>query len=92
MTDRTLKAKVSTLQQLQVEIDTLTEQAESLKDAIKAEMTARAVDELEAGNAVIRWKSVNSTRFDSKAFKQAHSRLYEQFAVHTETRRFTVVA
>lgn len=92
MTGRTLKAKVSTLRELQAEIDTLTKQAESLKDQIKAEMTARAVDELEAGNAVVRWKSVASTRFDTKGFKAAHSGLYAKFAQQTETRRFTLVS
>lgn len=92
MTDRTLKAKVRQLQELQSEIDSFTEQAESLKEAIKAEMSARAVDELNAGNAIIRWKPVVSTRFDMKSFREAHSRLYEQYAVKAETRRFTIVA
>lgn len=65
MTDRTLKAKVNRLQELQAEIDALTAQADSLKDQIKAEMTTRAVDELKAGNTVVRWKPVVSNRFDS---------------------------
>jgi|GEM_PF-5050880 len=46
MTDRTLRSKVSKLQELQAEIDTLTAEADTLKDQIKAEMTARATDEL----------------------------------------------
>jgi len=92
MTDRTLRSKVSKLQELQAEIDTLTAEADTLKDQIKAEMTARATDELQAGNALIRWKPVVSTRFDTKGFKAAHSGLYTKFAVQTETRRFTVVS
>lgn len=91
MTDRTLKSKISKLQELQAEIDALTAEADTIRDAIKAEMSARAVDELEAGNAVVRWKPIVSTRFDAKGFKQAHNRLYEQFVVQTETRRFTLV-
>lgn len=92
MTDRTLKKKVDQLQGLQTEIDSLTVQAEALKDAIKQEMERRAVDELEAGNAVIRWKPINSTRFDTRAFKEAHSGLYQQYAVPTTTRRFSLVS
>ena len=92
MTDRTLRNKVSKLQELQAEIDTLTAEAEALKDAIKAEMQARATDELQAGSALIRWKPVVSTRFDTKGFKAAHSGLYAKFAQQTETRRFTLVS
>ena len=91
MTERTLKTKVSKLQELQAEIDILTTQAESLKDAIKAEMAERAVDELEAGNALVRWKSIVTTRFDTKRFREAHSGLYSEFAQQTESRRFTLV-
>ena len=91
MTDRTLKGKVSKLQELQAEIDAMTAQAEALKDSIKAEMTTREVDELKAGNALIRWKLIQSTRFDAKGFKAAHSGLYAKFSQPTESRRFTLV-
>ncbi|MCL2035431.1 MAG: hypothetical protein FWG94_11990 [Oscillospiraceae bacterium] len=91
MTDRTLKGKVSKLRELQTEIDAMTAQAESLKDAIKAEMIIRAVDELEAAGNLVKWKPIVSSRFDTKGFKAAHSGLYAQFIQQTETRRFTVV-
>ncbi len=39
MTIRTLKSKVVKMQELQAEIDKLKAQEESIKDAIKAEMT-----------------------------------------------------
>lgn len=92
MTDRTLKSKVRQLQELQNEIDGLTAQADTIRDAIKQEMQARAVDELEAGEAVVRWKPVNTTRFDSKAFREAHGGLYVKFSVPSTTRRFTVIS
>lgn len=91
MTDRTLKEKAAKLQALTAEIAKLEEQAEKLKADIQSEMERRAVDELKAGSALIRWKEVTSTRFDSKAFQQSHSRLYEQFARKQTTRRFTVM-
>ena len=91
MTDRTLKGKVAKLQELQTEIDALTAKTETLKDQIKDEMSARSVDELKAGDAVIRWKVITSSRFDAKAFKEAHSGLYAKFSQQTETRRFTLI-
>lgn len=91
MTDRTLKTKVQRLQELQAEINNLTDQAESLKDQIKAEMNARETDELCAGTAVIRWQSVKSNRFDSKSFKTEHADLYTKYLQEQETRRFTLI-
>jgi predicted phage-related endonuclease len=90
MTARTLNSKVSKLQELQAEIDALNIEAEGIRDAIKAEMAARAVDELKAGNAVVRWKVIVTRRFDTTGFKAVHSGLYEQFTQRTETKRFTL--
>lgn len=91
MTDCTLKAKVQKLQQLQTEISNLTDQAEALKDQIKAEMTARETDELRAGAAVIRWQIVKSSRFNSKSFKAEHADLYAKYLQEQEARRFTLL-
>ena len=91
MTDRTLKRKVDRLWEVNAELARLQEQADKLKTEIQGEMEQRAVDKLEAGNALVRWKEVTTLRFDQKAFKQAHSRLYEQYAKTSTTRRFTLV-
>lgn len=90
MTDRTLKSKLDKLHQLQAEIDALTTQADALKAQVKTELEARGLDELEAGNYIVRWKPVNSTRFDTKQFKAEHAKLYQQYAATTTTRRFTL--
>jgi len=92
MTDRTLNIKVRQLRELQSKIDSLTARADALKDKIKVEMEIRDVDELEAGDSVVRWKPVASSRFDTSAFREAHSRLYEQYAVRSEHRRFTLAS
>jgi predicted phage-related endonuclease len=91
MTDRTMKEKAAKLQEVNAEIARLQEQADKLKGDITAEMERRAVDELQAGNSVIRWREVTSTRFDSKLFREAHSGLYEQYAKTSTARRFTLV-
>lgn len=92
MTDRTLKSKVDKLQKVNAEIARLQDQADKLKADIQTEMQARAVDEVRAGDSVVRWKPIVTSRFDGKAFKQAHSALYEQFLTPSITRRFTVVS
>ena len=63
---------------------------ESLKDQIKAEMTARNVEELEAGQYVARFTTVQSSRFDTKRFKQElGEQLYKSYCKETISRRFS---
>jgi len=38
----------------------------------------------------LRYKTVVSSRFDSKAFKATHEELYKQYSKPTECRRFSV--
>ena len=67
-------------------------EAEALRDSIKADMLEKGVEELTAGRFIVRWTSVLSTRFDSTAFRKAHSELYQEFTKQTSSRRFTVSA
>lgn len=91
MTTRTLKGKLDRLAELQSEIDTLTAQADTIRDAIKKELEARNLDELEAGEHVVRWKPIISSRLDGKALKADMPELYTQYCKPTEARRFTLV-
>ena len=79
MTDRTLRTKAKALADINAQIAELEKQQAKLKADITAEMEAREVDEIKAGNFLARWKSITSNRFDSKAFKGAYSALYEQY-------------
>ena len=63
---------------------------ESLKDQIKAEMTARNVEELEAGQYVARFTTVLSNRFDSTAFKKVMPDVYKAYTKQVTSRRFSV--
>ena len=65
-------------------------EAESIRDSIKAEMSARQVEELEADTFIVRWTSVLSNRFDTTAFKKEHNDLYKQFTKQTTSRRFSI--
>lgn len=85
-----LTSKVKELRELRRMAEELAAEIEAMQDAIKAEMTARNVDELAGTDWKISWKSVSSSRFDSKAFKATHAELYQQYTREATTRRFVV--
>ena len=64
--------------------------AETIKDAIKAEMLAQDTEELQAGRFIVRWTSVISNRFDSTAFKRALPDVYKSFTKPSTSRRFSI--
>ena len=90
MSTNEMTSKVRDLKELRAEIEALEAQARSIEDEIKAEMLTRDVDEMQVDVFKIRYKTVTSSRFDSKAFKQTHSELYNQYCKTTEYRRFSV--
>lgn len=90
MSQNELTAKIRELKELQQLIDEATAEADAIRDAIKAEMTAAGVDELVVDVFKVRWQKVTSNRFDTTAFKKTHADLYAQYTKPQETRRFTV--
>ena len=46
---------------------------------------------MQAGIFKVSYKTIQTIRFDQKAFKTAHRALYEEFAKKTESRRFAIV-
>ena len=90
MSQNELTAKIRELKELQQLIDEATTEADAIRDAIKAEMTAAGVDELVVDVFKVRWQKVTSNRFDTTAFKKTHADLYAQYTKPQETRRFTV--
>lgn len=85
-----LEAKVEALREWENLATEAAKEIESLKDIIKAEMTARGVEEMEAGRYIVRWTSVLSSRFDSTSFKRELPELYGRFVKQTASRRFTI--
>ena len=90
MSQNELTAKIRELKELQQLIDEATAEADAIRDAIKAEMTATGVDELVVDVFKVRWQKVTSNRFDTAAFMKTHADLYAQYTKPQETRRFTV--
>ena len=90
MSTTELECKCRELRQLQNLIAEAEQEAEAIKDTIKAQLTAQGVDELRAGEYRVSWKSVTTTRIDAKAFQQAFPEVAQAFAKTTTTRRFCV--
>lgn len=91
MSANEMTKKVRELKELKAMIDELSAEAATIEDEIKAEMTARNVNEMAVDVFKIRYTTVNSTRFDSSAFKKVHGDLYAQFSKQTTSRRFSIV-
>ena len=87
-----LLAKIELLNKYEAMMEELKNEADTIRNSIKAEMEARDVEELIAGQYIIRWTSVLSNRFDSTAFKKAYGELYKAFTKQSASRRFTISA
>lgn len=63
---------------------------EALKEQIKAEMTARQVERLDAGTHRVMLSTFTTSRIDAKALKAAAPELAARFTRTTTSTRFTV--
>lgn len=88
MSANELDSKVSTLRELQSQIDALQAEAEAIRDAIKAEMVEQGAEELSGTGWKASWKVIEGSRFDSKALKAADPVTFARFTVATRTSRF----
>jgi len=89
MSNKELESKIRELKELQRLIEEAEQEAETIKDDIKAYMGAR--EDLTAGVYKVTWKPVKSIRLDSAALKKANPDIYNLFAKTIETRRFCVI-
>lgn len=71
MSTQDLQSKAQALHELKAFADELAGEIAAIESEIKAEMNVRQVDEMMAGTFKIRWKLVESSRFDSKGFRAA---------------------
>ena len=87
-----LLAKVELLNKYEAMIEELKAEADTVRNSIKAEMETREVEELIAGQYIIRYTAVLSNRFDSTAFKKVLPDLYKAYTKQVSSRRFTITA
>ena len=69
---------------------TLKQEADELRSKVKAMMDKKHLEEMEVGTYTVRYTTVVSSRFDSRAFQETHQSLYDQYCVASESKRFTI--
>ena len=92
MTKVEMLAKIELLNRYEAMMEEIKAEADSIRNTIKAEMEAREVEELIAGQYIIRWTSVLAQRFDSTAFKKVMPEVYKAYTKQVSSRRFTISA
>lgn len=85
-----ITAQIESLKALEELIEEAKAEAETLRDTIKQEMLNRDVEELEAGQYIVRWTSVLSQRFDSTAFKKVMPDVYKAYIKQVSSKRFSI--
>ncbi len=91
MSINNIESKIKELKEIEAYLAELNEEAEAIRDDIKAEMNERGTEELEAGQYIVRWTSVLSTRFDTKRFKEVFGdELYKAYTKEVSSRRFQI--
>lgn len=84
-------SKIETLKEyeaLQVEA---TAMVESIRDEIKRHMDAIGAETLEAGRYIVRFATVQSSRFDARRFKNdLGEALYKDYCKEVVSRRFSI--
>lgn len=83
-----MERKARELRQLQALIEEAQQEAEAIKDAIKAAMGD--AEEIRAGEYRISWKPITTSRIDTSALKKALPDLAQQFTKTSTVRRFSV--
>ncbi len=90
MSTNELTSKVKELKELKAMAYELASEITTIEDEIKAHMAASGIEEIICGAYKIRWKKVESVRFDTSAFKKTNVELYNQFSKKTVNKHFTI--
>ena len=85
-----LLAKIELLNKYEAMMEEMKTQADAIRDEIKAEMDARDLGEMIAGQYIVRYTSVLSNRFDSTAFKRVMPEIYKAYTKQVSSRRFSI--
>lgn len=85
-----MDAQVSTYFELLAQIQELEEQAEAIRDMVKAQMVEQSTERITGTGWSATWHNTQTSRFDGKAFKAAHADLYAAYTVKATGTRFTL--
>ena len=83
-------AKIELLNKYEAMIAEMKNEADAVRDAIKAEMLAQDAEEMIVGQYIVRWNAVLSNRFDTTAFKKVMPEIYKAYTKQVPSRRFTI--
>ena len=90
MSTNEIAHKIEVLQEWEKIAEEAKAEAEALRDEIKQELLRNDVEEMHAGQYIIRWTSVLSQRFDTTAFKKVMPDVYKAYTKQVSSRRFTI--
>ena len=85
-----LLAKIALLNKYEAMVEEMKAQSDTIRNEIKAEMEARELEEMIAGQYIIRYTAVLSNRFDTTAFKKVMPEIYKAYTKQVSSRRFTI--
>ena len=85
-----LLAKIELLNRYEAMVEEMKAQADTIRNEIKAEMETRELEEMIAGQYIIRYTAVLSNRFDTTAFKKEMPEIYTAYTKQVSSRRFTI--
>ena len=92
MSNNEIAHKIEVLQEWEKIAEEARAEVEALRDEIKQELLRNNVEEMYAGQYIIRWTSVLSQRFDTTAFKKVMPDVYKAYTKQVSSRRFTISA
>ena len=85
-----LTAKVKKLKELKTFAEEIAAEITAVEDELKAEMNAQGAEEMTVDVFKLRYKTVKSTRFDSKSLKAELPEIAARYTIPIEYRRFSV--
>ena len=90
MSSKEMEGRVKVYFELLSQIEQLQEEAEAIKDSLKAQMISDGSEELCGHGWRATWHNTCNSRFDTKRFKAEHEALYGLYTVKTTGTRFTL--
>lgn len=90
MSSKEIVSKIEALKEWEKLAAEAAAEIEALKDSIKAEMNARNLEELAAGQYIARFTVVVSNRLDTTALKRENNTLYQRYLKQSTSRRFSI--
>ena len=81
---------VNQIKELEAAGKQLKKEADELRSKFNSIMDNKQLEVIELGTFTVRYTTVVSSRFDSRAFQETHQSLYDQYCVASESKRFTI--